>query len=121
MIILRILENVENMEDISIEGSSSNTSNIKDPKDMKRRVEGEILDEMEQKIKRCKEAGCQNKISYKFRTGDNVIDKIVNEVKEGNFDIILLKSGNIDSWMKSMFSDTRKILSNITIPVMMVQ
>jgi len=75
---------------------------------------------MEQKMKQCKEAGCNNKISYKFRTGGNAIDEIVNEVKEESYDLVVLKSTSIDSWMKSLFSDTRKI-SNITIPVLIVQ
>jgi len=65
--------------------------------------------------KRCKEAVCQNKISYKFLTGD-VVDEIVNEVKGGNYNLVLLKSNSIDSWMKSLFSDTRKISGSITIP-----
>ena len=34
---------------------------------------------MEAKIKKCEEAGCQNKVSYKFLTG-NVVDEIVNEI-----------------------------------------
>jgi nucleotide-binding universal stress UspA family protein len=119
LIILRILENVESMENISIESLSRDTGSI-DPKEIKRKVEGDILDQLEQKIKKCKGAGCENKISYKFRTGD-VVDQIVNEVKEGNYDLILLKSMNIESWIKSLFSDTRKILGNTTSPILIVQ
>jgi nucleotide-binding universal stress UspA family protein len=117
LLILRILENIEKMEDVSVQGS--NEENIGN-KDMKRVVKGEIIDEMEKKIKRCKEAGCENKISYKFKVGD-AIEEIVNEVKEGNYDLIVLRSSHIDSWMKSLFSDARKIISNISIPVLIVQ
>ncbi len=117
LLILRILENIEKMEDVSVQGS--NEDNMGD-KDMKRVVKGEIIDEMEKKIKRCKEAGCENKISYKFKVGD-AIEEIVNEVKEGNYDLIVLRSSHIDSWMKSLFSDARKIISNISIPVLIVQ
>lgn len=117
LLILRILEDIEKMEDVSVQGSNDdNTSN----KDMKRVVKGEVLDEMEEKIKRCKEAGCENKISYKFRIGD-AINEIVSEVKEGNYDLIVLTSSHIDSWMRSLFSDARKIISNISIPVLIVQ
>jgi nucleotide-binding universal stress UspA family protein len=105
------------MEDVSVQGS--NEGNMGD-KDMKREVKGEIIDEMEKKIKKCKEAGCENKVSYKFKVGD-AIEGIVNEVKEGNYDLIVLRSSNIDSWMKSLFSDARKIISNISIPVLIVQ
>lgn len=117
LFILRILENIEKMEDVSVQGS--NEGNMGD-KDMKREVKGEIIDEMEKKIKKCKEAGCENKVSYKFKVGD-AIEGIVNEVKEGNYDLIVLRSSNIDSWMKSLFSDARKIISNISIPVLIVQ
>ena len=116
--ILRILENIEKMEDVSVQGSTEdNTSNNKD---IKREIKGEIIDEMEKKIMRCKEAGCENKISYKFKVGDP-IEGIISEVRDGGYDLIVLRSTNIDSWMKSLFSDTRKIISNISIPVLILQ
>lgn len=120
LLILRILENMEKMGNVSVQGS--NEGNISN-KDMKREVKGGILDEMEKKINRCKEAGCENKISYKFRVGD-AKEEIINEVKEGNYDLIVLRSSRSshkDSWMRSFFSDARKIISNINIPVLIVQ
>jgi nucleotide-binding universal stress UspA family protein len=120
LLILRILENMEKMGNVSVQGSNEdNMSN----KDMKREAKGGILDEMEKKINRCKEAGCENKISYKFRVGD-AKEEIINEVKEGNYDLIVLRSSRSshkDSWMRSFFSDARKIISNINIPVLIVQ
>ncbi len=120
LLILRILENMKKMGNVSVQGSNeNNTSN----KDMKREIKGEIIDEMEKKINRCKEAGCENKISYKFRVGD-AKEEIINEVKEGNYDLIILRSSRSshrDSWMRSFFSDARKIISNINIPVLIVQ
>ena len=62
----------------------------------------------------------QSKISYKFRIG-SAIDEIVSEVEEGNYDLILLRSSHLDSWMRSLFSDARKIMSNINIPALIVQ
>jgi nucleotide-binding universal stress UspA family protein len=117
LLILRILEDIEKMEDVSVQGSTEDNMGNKN---MKREVKGEIIDEMEKKIKRCKEAGCENKISYKFRMGD-AIEEIVNEVREGDYDLIVLRSSHIDSWMKSLFSDARKIISNINIPVLILQ
>jgi len=117
LLILRIIKDIDKIEDVSVQASSEdNMSN----KDMKQEIKGQIINEMEIKIKSCKEAGCQNKISYKFRVG-NPIEEIVNEVKEGNYDLIVLRSTHIDSWMKSLFSDARKIISNINIPVLIVQ
>ena len=120
LLILRILEDMEKMGKVSVQGSNEgNMSN----KDMKREVKGGIMDEMEKKINRCKEAGCENKISYKFRVGD-AKEEVINEVKEGNYDLIVLRSSRSshkDSWMRSFFSDARKIISNINIPVLIVQ
>lgn len=117
LLILRILEDMEKMEDVSVEGSNEGGP---DDNRMKRVVKGEVIDEMERKIEKCKRAGCENKISYKFRMGD-AIDEIVKEVKEQNYDLIILRSSHIDSWMRSLFSDARKIISNINIPVLIIQ
>ena len=120
LLILRILENVKKMGNVSVQGSNEN--NVND-KDMKREIKGEIIDEMEKKINRCREAGCENNISYKFRVG-GAKEEIINEVKEGNYDLIVLRSSRSshkDSWMRSFFSDARKIISNINIPVLIVQ
>jgi len=120
LLILRILENMKKMGNVSVQGSNENNASNKD---MKREIKGEIIDEMEKKINRCREAGCENKISYKFRVG-GAKEEIINEVKEGNYDLIVLRSSrnsHKDSWMRSFFSDARKIISNINIPVLIVQ
>ena len=120
LLILRILEHIEKMEHVSVQGSNEDNMS---KKDMKQVVKGGIIDEMEKKIDRCREAGCENKISYKFRVGD-AKEEIITEVKEGNYDLIVLRSSRSshkDSWMRSFFSDARKIISNINIPVLIVQ
>jgi len=120
LLILRILGDMKKMGNVSVQGSNEDN---KGDKDMKREIKGEIIDEMEKKINRCREAGCDNKISYKFRVGD-AKKEIINEVKEGNYDLIVLRSSRSshkDSWMRSFFSDARKIISNINIPVLIVQ
>jgi len=120
LLILRILENMKKMGNVSVQGSNENNASNKD---MKREIKGEIIDEMEKKINRCREAGCENNISYKFRVG-GAKEEIINEVKEGNYDLIVLRSSrnsHKDSWMRSFFSDARKIISNINIPVLIVQ
>lgn len=120
LLILRILENMKKMGNVSVQGSKEDDMSNKD---MKREIKGEIIDEMEKKINRCREAGCENKISYKFRVGD-AKKEIINEVKEGNYDLIVLRSSRSshkDSWVRSFFSDARNIISNINIPVLIVQ
>ena len=118
LLILRILEDVEKFEDVIVEGS--NESSQMDNNTFHRQVKGDVIDAMEAKIKKCEEAGCKNKISYKFRAG-KADDEIVKEIKENNFDLLILTSSHIDSWIRSLFSDARKIISNINIPVLIIQ
>ena len=86
---------------------------------LNRDVQGQFVDIMEDTIRKCNEAGCKNKISYKFRTG-NLVSEIVDEIKAQGYDMIVLTSSHIDSWIRSLFSDSRKIISNVTIPVLVV-
>jgi nucleotide-binding universal stress UspA family protein len=118
ILILRILEDVEKFEDVIVEGS--NESSQMDNDTFHRHVKGDVIDAMEAKIKKCEEAGCKNKISYKFRAG-KADDEIVKEIKENNFDLLILTTSHIDSWIRSLFSDARKIISNISIPVLIIQ
>ena len=118
LLILRILEDVDKFEDVTVEGSYE--SSKMDKQNFHRNIKGDVIDAMEEKIKKCEAAGCQNKISYKFRAG-KADDEIVKEIKENNFDLLILTTSHIDSWIRSLFSDARKIISNISIPVLIIQ
>ena len=118
LVILRILEDIDKLEHVSVEGSHE--SSKMDNQNFHRNIKGDVIDAMEEKIKKCEAAGSKNKISYKFR-GGKADDEIVKEVKENNFDLLILTSSHIDSWIRSLFSDARKIISNINIPVLIVQ
>ncbi len=118
LLILRILEDVEKFEHVTVEGSHE-SSKI-DNNNFHRHIKGDVIDAMEEKIKKCEAAGCKNKISYKFRAG-KADDEIVKEIKENKFDLLILTTSHIDSWIRSLFSDARKIISNISIPVLIIQ
>jgi hypothetical protein len=75
--ILHILKDVEKYGNISLEGSHEISQ--MDSQDFHRKIKSDVIDAMEEKIKKCQEAGCKNKVSYKFLTG-NVVDEIVNEI-----------------------------------------
>lgn len=118
LLFLQILDQIDKIREVTIEASAG-TTNMNN-EDIKRELKGEIVSEMESKIKRCRNAGCKNKISYKFRTGDP-LNEIVSEVKEGHYDLIILKNMDMDSWLKSVFSDTRKLIRDTDIPILIVQ
>jgi nucleotide-binding universal stress UspA family protein len=122
LVILHIAEHVEKLEDISVEGTNNINESLSHNQNFKRKVKGEIIDAMENKIKKCAEAGCKNRISYKFLAG-HAVHEIVNEINDPNnkYDLIILSSSHIDSWFRSLFSDARKIISNISKPVMIIQ
>lgn len=75
-------------------------------------IEGDLINSMKEKIKKIKQAGCKNKVSPKFKTG-NIVDKIVNEVNGLNYDLVILSSSHLNSWIESLVSNTRKIISNV--------
>ena len=116
--ILRILQDVEKYGNISLEGSHEISQ--MDNQDFHRKVKSDVIDAMEEKIKKCREAGCKNKVSYKFLTG-NVVDEIVNEINNNNYDMVVMLTYHIDSWFSSLFSDVRKIMNHISKPVLIIQ
>ena len=109
------MDKVEKIEGASVEGVSVQGSN----KNIKQEVKGQVIDEMESKVKRCREAGCENKISYKFKVG-NPLEEIVKEIKAGNYDLLVLRSVHLDSGVRALFSSARKIIGNVEIPVLIV-
>lgn len=124
LLILRVLEDVDSLKDVDIEGSTTSnhneTTNTID-QNYYRSVKGDVIDKMEQKIKKCEEAGCKDRVSYKFLASNNAVDKIVNEIKNNDYDLVVIASVHIDSWFRSLFSETRKIISNISKPLLIIQ
>ena len=118
LFILRILQDVEKYGNISLEGSHD-ISEV-DNKDFHRNIKGDVIDAMEEKIKKCEAAGCKNKVSYKFLTG-SVVEEIVNEINNNNYDLVVMLTYHIDSWFSSLFSDVRKIMNHISKPVLILQ
>ncbi len=118
LLILRILKDVEKFGNISVEGSYE-ISQL-DNQDFHRKVKADVIDVMEEKINKCQKAGCQNKVSYKFLTG-NIVDEIVNEINNNNYDLVVMLTAHIDSWFRSLFSDVRKIINHISKPVLIIQ
>ena len=118
IVILRIIENIENMEDTSVSVSKNKEPDTKIG--FKHNIEGELANAMEEKIKRCVEAGAKNKISYEIKTG-NAADQVVKACEGARYDLVVMTTSHLDSWLSSLFSDARKIISKINTPVLLVQ
>ena len=122
IVILRVIEDVDKLGDTSVKVSQDSSTTMKknNEKDLRRNVEGELVDAMEEKIRKCTQAGSKNKISYQIKTGSTQ-EEIVKECEQTKYDLIVMATSRLDSWMRSLFSETRKTISNINIPVLIVQ
>ena len=120
IVILRVMGDVDKLGDTSVNVSQdSKAIENNNQKDLKRNVEGELVNAIEEKIGKCVQAGSKNKISYHIKTG-NTVEEIVKECEQTKYDLIVMASSHLDSWMRSLFSETRKIVSNINTPVLIV-
>src|SRR5918994_1350505 len=119
IVILRIIEKVDKLGDTSVNVSQDDNTLKNDEKNLKRNVEGELVNTMEEKIRKSVQAGSKNKISYQIRAG-HTVEEIVKECEQTNYDLIVMATSHLDSWMRSLFSDARKIMSNINTPVLIV-
>ena len=119
IVILRIIEDIDKLGDTSVNVSQSNKA-IDNQKGFEHNIQGELVNTMEQKIKKCVEVGSKNKISYEIKAG-HVVDEIVKADQEDNYDLIVMTTSHLDSWVRSLFSETRKIISNINTPVLLIQ
>jgi nucleotide-binding universal stress UspA family protein len=48
------------------------------------------------------------------------VDEIVKEINESKYDLLIISSSHLSSWIKSLFSEARKIISNVDIPVLLL-
>ncbi len=130
--ILQVLGNIDKLENSYIDVSNkkkdseskstfSNLTNESEIKDQNYsiHIEGEIVKSMEDKIKEIESTGFKNKVSYKIRSGF-VVDEITKETIESKYDLLIISSSHMDSWIKSLFSETRKIISNVDLPILLL-
>ena len=121
IVISRIIGDVDKLGDTSVNVSQdSKVIDNNSKKDLKLDVKGELVNAMEDKIKKCVQAGSKNKISYQIKTGQ-IVEEIVKQCEQTNYDLIVMATSHLDSWLRFLFSEVRKIISNITTPVLIVQ
>jgi nucleotide-binding universal stress UspA family protein len=118
IVILRIIENIEKMGDTSVSVSQNVEPDVKGG--FKHNVGGELVTAMEEKIKKCVEAGAKNKMSYEIKVG-HAADQLMKACEETRYDLVVMSTSHLDSWLKSLFSEARKIISKIDTPVLLVQ
>jgi nucleotide-binding universal stress UspA family protein len=75
---------------------------------------------VEQMITACKAAGLTKKIIYEIRTGDPA-DQIIDVSSMMDFDLIIMGSRRIASRIQVIGSTTRKVLTKVRRPILIVQ
>jgi nucleotide-binding universal stress UspA family protein len=118
IVILRIIENIEKMGDTSVSVSKNKEPDTESG--YKHNIEGELVNAMEEKIKRCADAGAKNKISYEIKIG-HAAEQLVKACEDTHYDLVVMTTSHLDSWLRSLFSEARKIISKINTPVLLVQ
>ena len=118
IVILRIIENIEKMGDTSVSVSKNKEPDTESG--FKHNIEGELVNAMEEKIKRCADAGAKNKISYEIKIG-HAAEQLVKACEDTHYDLVVMTTSHLDSWLRSLFSEARKIISKINTPVLLVQ
>src|SRR5215207_9297236 len=66
---------------------------------------------------KCVEAGPKNKMSYEIKAGHAAANQVVKACEETRYDLVVMTTSHLDSWLRSLFSEARKIISKINTPV----
>jgi nucleotide-binding universal stress UspA family protein len=83
-------------------------------------LKGGFKHNMEEKIKKCVEAGAKNKISYEIKAG-HAADQVMKACEETRYDLVVMTTSHLYSWLRSLFSEARKIISKINTPVLLAR
>jgi nucleotide-binding universal stress UspA family protein len=96
----------------------SDTPIEKAKEDLRNALEGGVKKMLDERMRQCKDAGV-NKISYKIRTG-KIVDEIVHQSEEIDFDLIIMASSRITSYVRVLGSTVRKVVDSIRKPVLLI-
>jgi nucleotide-binding universal stress UspA family protein len=144
IIILFVMEKIEDMSDSSLEASMNkieeqeitDKNQIGKKQDLKSEqfknenedsemnvtvsAHGQAKKMIVEKLNFCKSAGAKGQVSYRLMTGRSVEDEIVDLVKGGDADLIIMTSSTISSSIRSIGSTARKVIDNVDIPVLII-
>ncbi len=122
---LHIIEEPYRLYDISFDISNQQNADFKLNTDSPFRannrigIEDQMAGSIQKKIQTMKAIGLENAFNYKTREG-SVADEIINEINESQYDLVILSSYHFDSWIKSLFSFSRRVISKVDIPVLLL-
>ena len=126
--ILHILEDIHLDSTAVLATSKEGTEGAGEAKDTKKskkqgyeiRVEGEVKEMIEEKMRFCKQAGVKSQVSYKIQTG-KAVDEIIKMCEDVNADLIVIASSRKPSLTTRLLGSTsRKVIDSIEKPVLII-
>ena len=118
IVVLNVIEDVVIPPSTLLTFIKSDTPIEKAKEDLRNTIEGVAKRMLDKRIIQCKDAGV-NKISYKIRTG-KIVDEIVHQSEEMDFDLIVMASSRITSYVRVLGSTVRKVVDSIRKPVLLI-
>ena len=121
IIILNVLDRIGSKNSSAVLATMKRGEGERDKanRDLEITMEGGVKQMIEEKMKLCKEAGVKSKVSYKIQTG-KPLDEIVKLSEEMNIDLVVMASSRIISSIRVLGSTTRKVISTIKKPVLVI-
>lgn len=121
IIILNVLDHIGSKDSSAVLATMKRGEGERDKanRDLEITMEGGVKQMIEEKMKLCKEAGVKSKVSYKIQTG-KPLDEIVKLSEEMNIDLVVMASSRIISSIRVLGSTTRKVISTIKKPVLVI-
>lgn len=121
IIILNVLDRIGSKDSSAVLATMKRGEGERDKanRDLEITMEGGVKQMIEEKMKLCKEAGVKSKVSYKIQTG-KPLDEIVKLSEEMNIDLVVMASSRIISSIRVLGSTTRKVISTIKKPVLVI-
>jgi nucleotide-binding universal stress UspA family protein len=111
-----ILQDVISSPLVTIDYISQVAKDIEKSKNYEIRVEGEVKQMIEEKMRFCKQAGVKSQVYYKIQTGKPV-DEIVKMSEDVNVDLIVIASSRKPSLTTRLLGSTsRKVIDSIEKP-----
>jgi nucleotide-binding universal stress UspA family protein len=129
IVILHILEHIHKMDSSALLATSKGGGGAKGKEDIEKsnkqdyevRVEGEVKQMIEDKMKFCKQAGVKSQVSYKIQTG-NPADEIVTVAEDMNIDLVVMASSRTSPSLarRLLGSTSRKVIDSVEKPLLVI-
>ena len=127
IVILHILEHIHKMDSSALLATSKGGAEGKEDieksnkQDYEVRVEGEVKQMIEDKMKFCKQAGVKSQVSYKIQTG-NPADEIVTVAEDMNIDLVVMASSRTSPSLarRLLGSTSRKVIDSVEKPLLVI-